>query len=163
MAIIAAPTTTAPYPATRTAFRRSFVIPHVVASSIRPPSSGNPGSALTPPIKRLSQASSRRIARVTPGSTALAANQNAAASTSVVAGPTKAMTNSANGPFALDAVSVAPPQNTRVIPATGRPNPRAAIACAASCSRTPPKNSDPSKIVSQTARAGLGTARSRFV
>ena len=78
------------------------------------------------------------------------------ARTRVVSGPTAETTNSASGPFAFARVSVAPPQNTSVIPVTGRPNARAAIACADSWSKTPPKNSTPSNSVSPAAPTGVG-------
>ena len=50
------PTTTPPQPATRSARNRSFVIPQTTASNMRPPSTGNPGSAFNPAKSRLRNA-----------------------------------------------------------------------------------------------------------
>ena len=48
------------YPATRIAVRRLCVMPQTAASSIRPPSSGNPGSVFNPAKNRLITRASRR-------------------------------------------------------------------------------------------------------
>ena len=78
-------------------------------------------------------------------------NRNPRPSSAVVPGPAAATAKSAKAPLRHERVSVAPPQNTRVIARTGSPNPRATIACAASCSRIPPKNSTKMIVASLSA------------
>ena len=134
------PTRTPDHPAARNAVRRFFVRPHTAASSIRPPSRGNPGNAFSTAKISDSQARYPTMSETTPA-VARWATQNTPESTSVVAGPTEATRNSPSGPRMSARVSVAPPQKTSVTPRTGRSSVRAMTACAASCARMLAKKS----------------------
>ena len=135
-------------------------MPQTVASSMRPPSSGKPGSALNAAKIRLSSAS-EAIVTATHPFVSVSPTQKAPASTSVVAGPTNATRNSPRGPFPLAFVSVAPPQNTRVMPETGRSSDRAMTAWAASCSNTLPKKSTAASTAIVAASEGSTSMRVR--
>ena len=91
--------------------RRLPVIPHTAASSMRPPSSGNPGTVFSAAKSTLIRASQSSRSEITPW-VSPPATQNTPPRARVVAGPTRATRNSPLAPRAAALVSVAPPQKT---------------------------------------------------
>ncbi len=99
------PTTTPPQPATRSARNRSFVIPQTMASNMRPPSTGNPGSAFNPAKSRLRTARFPKISDRTPSVLAYPTPKTPAR-TSVLNGPAAEIRNEVSGPRSPEWVSV---------------------------------------------------------
>ena len=108
----------------------------MTARSIRPPSSGRPGSRLKTPTMMLATMSCLISAPVTPYGATWDRPQPSAPSASDSAGPAPATANSRPGVGASRSISETPPSGYSRMRRTGRPKPRATIEWDSSCTST---------------------------
>ena len=102
-----------------------WLIFQIPARSIRPPSSGSPGSRLNSPTSRLAHISWVTSTCAVPKGISLLSPYPTAARTSEIAGPAAATRNSLAGVGASFSISENPPSGYSSTRRTGNPNARA--------------------------------------